>query len=84
MKADVISTRQAKSDPMKEKDVKELVSSVSQVLVAKGKAIRVLAAASVTLDDLKGPTGNFRAPMVKIGRKLLVGFHDGTLRKELL
>jgi hypothetical protein len=36
-----------------------------------------------TLDDLRGPTGNFRAPMVRIGRRLLVGFHEETLRKEL-
>jgi hypothetical protein len=32
---------------------------------------------------LDGGEGNFRAPMVRIGRRLLVGFHAETLKKEL-
>jgi hypothetical protein len=82
-KAHVASTRLAKKDPMSEKDVRALLKEVDEVLIAKGKAVRTLPAREATLDDLKGPTGNFRAPMARIGRRLLVGFHEETLRKEL-
>jgi hypothetical protein len=40
-------------------------------------------AKDAALDDLRGPTGNFRAPMIRIGRRLLVGFHEESLLKEL-
>ena len=35
-------------------------------------------AGDARLDDLRGPTGNFRAPILKVGRRLLVGFHEET------
>jgi hypothetical protein len=59
------------------------LKEVDEVLIAKGKAVRTVRARAATLDDLRGPTGNFRAPMVRIGRRLLVGFHAETLEKEL-
>lgn len=68
---------------MSEKDIRALLKEVDEVVIAKGKAARTLPAREATPDDLRGPTGNFRAPMVRIGRRLLVGFHEETLRKEL-
>jgi hypothetical protein len=82
-KARVATTRLAKSNPMSEKDVRALLEEVDEIVVAKGKSARAVPARDATLDDLRGPTGNFRAPMVRIGRRLLVGFHEETLRKEL-
>jgi arsenate reductase-like glutaredoxin family protein len=82
-KARIVTTRLSKSDPLSEKDVRALLKEVNEIVVAKGKSARTLPAREATLDDLRGPTGNFRAPMVRIGRRLLVGFHDETLRKEL-
>ena len=35
--------------------------------------------ADTTVDQLKGPTGNYRAPIVRAGDRLLVGFHAETL-----
>jgi hypothetical protein len=82
-KARIAATRLAKADPMSEKDVRSLLKEVDEVFIAKGKAARTVPAREATLDDLRGPTGNFRAPMVRIGRRLLVGFHEEVLRKEL-
>ena len=68
---------------MQDADVKALLASVEEVVIAKGKAVRALAAKDARLDDLKGPTGNYRAPMLRVGRKLLVGFHPDTLESLL-
>ena len=82
-KARIETTRLAKANPMAEKDVRALLKEVDEVFIAKGKATRTLPARETTLVDLRGPTGNFRAPMVRIGRRLLVGFHEETLKREL-
>ena len=68
---------------MKDADVKALLASVDDVVVAKGKKAVTFPAKGVALDDLKGPTGNYRAPMLRVGRKLLVGFHPDTLEALL-
>ncbi len=68
---------------MRDADVKALLAVVAEVVIAKGKAVRAAAAKDVALDDLKGPTGNYRAPMLRVGKKLLVGFHPDAL-EELL
>ena len=82
-KARVGEARVSKSNPMSDKDVRALLKEVDDVVIAKGKTARTVPAREVKLDELLGPTGNFRAPMVRIGRRLLVGFHEETLRKEL-
>lgn len=82
-KARVATVRKAKSEPLSEKDVRGLLKEVDEVVIAKGKSARTVPARDATLDDLRGPTGNFRAPIMRIGRRLLVGFHEETLRKEL-
>ncbi len=82
-KARIATTRLAKKDPLSERDVRALLKEVDEVVVATRKGTRAVSASDATLDDLRGPTGNFRAPMVRIGRRLLVGFHDETLRKDL-
>ena len=82
-KAHIATTRFAKADPLSEKDVRALLKEVDEVVVATRKGTRAVQSRETTLDDLRGPTGNFRAPMVRIGRRLLVGFHAETLKKEL-
>ena len=82
-KARVAATRLAKKDPLSEKDVRGLLKEVDEVVIAKGKSARTVPAREATLEDLRGPTGNFRAPMMRIGRRLLVGFHEESLLKEL-
>ena len=68
---------------MTDADVKALLAAVDDVVIARGKKVVTLAAKEATLDGLKGPTGNYRAPMLRVGRKLLVGFHPETLEALL-
>ena len=82
-KARITEERSSKSAPMTAADVKELLASVEEVVIARGKSVRSVAAKETTLDDMKGPTGNFRAPMLRVGKRLLVGFHPGTLEALL-
>jgi hypothetical protein len=82
-KSRIAAERPSKKQPLTDTDAKALLASVSEVVVAKGKAVRTVPAKEATLDDLKGPTGNFRAPMVRLGKRLLVGFHEETLREGL-
>jgi hypothetical protein len=82
-KARITEERSSKSAPMKDADVKALLAAVDEVVIAKGKKALAHAAKDVTLDGLKGPTGNYRAPMLRVGRKLLVGFHPDTLEALL-
>lgn len=78
-KVEIAEERPARKQPLTDKEAKALLASVTKVIVAKGKASREIAAADATLDDLRGNTGNFRAPMIRKGKTLLVGFHPTTL-----
>ena len=82
-KAQITTTRLSKSDPLSDAEVDDLLASVDEVILSRGKSFRVLAGSRATRDDLRGPTGGFRAPMLKSGRRLLVGFHEETLRRVL-
>ena len=82
-KARITQERSSKSAPMTDADVKGLLAAVDEVVIARGKKAVTLAANEATLDGLKGPTGNYRAPMLRVGRKLLVGFHPDSLEALL-
>ncbi len=69
------STRQ----PLSPSEVGELLAAVDEVWIARGRKVERRPAAAVGVDDLRGPTGNIRAPLVRLGRRLLVGFHAETL-----
>ncbi len=77
----VAEERNSRKQPLADDEARRLLSEVDQVLVARGKKVREIAAAEASLDDLKGPTGNYRAPMIRAGRQLLVGFHPETLER---
>ena len=76
---EVADERNSRKQPFGDEEVQTLLAEVSTVLVAKGKKLRELEAASASLDDLKGPTGNYRAPILRVGDRLLVGFHAETV-----
>lgn len=75
--------RNSRKEPLTDDDARALLGRVETVWVAKGKKIREVAASEATLDDMKGPTGNYRAPMIRAGKRLLVGFHPETLEALL-
>ncbi len=82
-KADVRDERPSKTRPLSDEDAKLLLAGVDTVTLARGKSARTISAREASLDDLRGPTGNFRAPMLRIGRRLLVGWHEESLRELL-
>lgn len=66
----------------------ELASSVSEIYAAKGKNtvhIRMKDGPSreELLGVLLGPTGNLRAPVLRRGKTLIVGFDEATYAKLL-
>ena len=79
-KVRVQEERLSKKNPLSDAEAAALLGRVSEVRVAKGRALRILAAKDATVEDLRGPTGGIRAPLVLLGKTLLVGFHDATLR----
>ena len=80
-KATVRAERSARKEPFSDREVRELLRKVSSVIVAKGKQSRQLEASKAKLADLKGPTGNYRAPIVRKGKTLLVGFNAEALER---
>ena len=60
----------------------ELLKTVSEVYAAKGKKVAHfnLKKEKPSAADLKkvilGPTGNLRAPTLRVGKKLIVGFNE--------
>ena len=63
-------------------DAKELLASASRLVVAKGKKVTEFKAADLKagIDEaasaMLGPTGNLRAPTIRRGKTLLVGFNE--------
>ena len=57
-------------------------------MVAKGERVNVFAAPKALDDEtvvaMLGPTGNLRAPTVKVGKTLLVGFNEERFAEALL
>ncbi len=75
----VTEERNSRKAPLTDAEAETLITAVDEVIVARGKRKTVMAAGEASIDDLKGPTGNYRAPMIRSGGTLLVGFHAETL-----
>ncbi len=61
------------------KEAGDLAKQASKVLVAKGKKISRFAggkASKDVVDAMLGPTGNLRAPTIRKGKTVLVGFNE--------
>ncbi len=75
--------RSTKKAPLSDDEARALLAAADTVVIARGKRAEKRAAREVGLDDLKGPTGNYRAPILRRGRTLLVGFHPESLAELL-
>ena len=71
--ADVREERSSRKNPLSDKEARGLLSKASKVIVARGRKSVVVEKPG--LADLKGPSGNYRAPMILKGKTLLVGFN---------
>jgi len=75
----VVNTRQT---VLKEKDALALARQANVLFVAKGKKVVRLDMKKDKPDKqtlsklLLGPTGNLRAPTLRVGKKLVVGFQE--------
>jgi len=78
-KAGVREERQSRKAPMSDAEARKLLDSVSEIVISRGKTSRRVTREDATLDDLRGNAGAFRAPMVKKGKTLLVGFNQEEL-----
>lgn len=68
-------------------DARALLKGANRLLVAKGKKLQTFDRAALKGDDavaaMLGPTGNLRAPTVKVGKTLVVGFSEDAYREAL-
>jgi hypothetical protein len=75
------------SKKLSRKDAEEIARSASRVVVAKGKQVAEFAtggkAPKEVVDAMLGPTGNLRAPLVRSGKTVLVGFDDEAWTRNL-
>ena len=80
---DVRAERSSRKEPLSDREARDLLGKVSRVIVCKGKQANPIPAAKARPADLKGPTGNYRAPMLRKGKTLLVGFNAEALESLL-
>ncbi len=71
------------------KDALEMLKGADVLIAARGKKVeridlRAEKPDKATVERLMlGPTGNLRAPTLRVGRTILVGFDEETYRKVL-
>ena len=62
------------------KDAGAIAKAASRVIVAKGKKLEEFKpggkAPKAVVDAMLGPTGNLRAPTIRSGKTVLVGFNE--------
>jgi len=73
--------RSARKEPFTDGEIRALLGAVSTVIISKGKKSLRRKASDVEPADLKGPTGNYRAPIVRKGKLLLVGFSEEAMEQ---
>ena len=77
----------AKKSPLKGADALALVDQVNELYAAKGKNVVHVNLKTDRPDDaelkklLLGPTGNLRAPTLRKGKTLVVGFDEKTYKR---
>ncbi len=79
---DIAATRSTR-DALTDSEARELLDGLDEVrILGAGGGVRQPGAAT-SVDDLRGPTGGLRAPMLRRGRRLLVGFRAAALKEWL-
>lgn len=70
------------------KDAAEMAKTASRVVVSKGAKVSEFSpggkAGKEIVEAMLGPTGNLRAPCIRAGKTLLVGFNEDVYRDALL
>ena len=67
-------------------DSKELLKSASRLIALKGKKVSEFKVAqsvpAEAVAAMLGPTGNLRAPTIRKGKTLIVGFNEEVFERE--
>ena len=77
----------ARKVPLKQKEALAMLADVDEIYSAKGKRLthvdlkKERPSNETLLSLMLGPTGNLRAPTLRVGRTLLVGFDQATYDK---
>src|SRR5438874_13395491 len=85
----VSETTDAKKEKRGREEALALARSVEKVVVGKGKKVVTFDMKNALPDDdtlaaqLLGPTGNLKAPTLRVGSTLLVGFSEEAYRQAL-
>jgi hypothetical protein len=76
------------SKKLQASDARALLDDANELIAIKGKKITTLkagkGAGQDAIDVMLGPTGNLRAPTLRIGKTLIVGFDQGVFESHLL
>ena len=90
MEANKISPKEEVSASKKlgRDDAKDLAEAASKLIVAKGKKVSTFdlkkSVDDEAVDAMLGPTGNLRAPTMRVGKTLVVGFNEDEYTSVLL
>lgn len=80
-RVDARKARYAKDDALK------LLKGTTRVVVARGRKVTTFDARKDDVDEIAvamlGPTGNLRAPTIRVGTTLVVGFNEDAYRDAL-
>ena len=74
------------SQKLGESEAKDLIRGASRIYVAKGKKLDEFAGGTAKkeiVEKMLGSTGNLRAPTIRAGKKLLVGFNEDVYEETL-
>jgi len=76
------------SKKLGKREAAAMIKTASRLVVAKGKKSSEFKAgelnSSEALAAMLGPTGNLRAPTLRVGKTVVVGFNDEVYRESLL
>ena len=79
-----IKDRTPASKKLQATDARALLKPASKLIVAKGKKINEFKLSDKVpkqaVEAMLGPTGNLRAPTLRVGKTLVVGFNDEAYR----
>jgi|TARA_B100001964_G_scaffold242827_1_gene318796 hypothetical protein len=74
------------SRKLQAEDSKELLLSASKLITIKGKKVSFFKGGRETTEEavasMLGPTGNMRAPTIRMGKTLIVGFNEAILADQ--
>ena len=68
-------------------DARDMLSAADRLVAVKGKKISEFDVKKAVSDEavtaMLGPTGNLRAPTIRVGKTLFVGFNQDVFEAEL-